>query len=130
MATVTAPPGGIPRPVDVKPPSRLERVPVWASTAVFLIVLTAISAYIRTRFISAPIGQFWEDEAITTGIASHSLSAIPGVLRHDGSPPLFYLLLHFWISAFGPSESSAHALSLVFGLLCIPAGLWAGWSLF
>jgi mannosyltransferase len=130
MATATAPPGGIPRPVEVKPPSRLERVPVWASTAVFLIVLCAISAYIRTRFFSAPIGQFWEDEAITTGIASHSLSAIPGVLRHDGSPPLFYVLLHFWISAFGPSESSAHALSLLFGLLCIPAGLWAGWSLF
>ena len=37
------------------------------------------------------------DEAITTGIASHPLSAIPGILRHDGSPPLFYLLLHFWM---------------------------------
>ena len=40
------------------------------------------------------------DEAITTGIASHSLSAIPGLLRHDGSPPLYYFLLHFWIQAF------------------------------
>src|SRR5437764_13835387 len=87
----------------------------------------AASAYIRTRYIS---GQFWMDEAITTGIASHSLSAIPGVLRHDGSPPLFYLLLHFWITAFGGSESATHALSLLFGLLTIPAGMWAGWSLF
>ena len=70
------------------------------------------------------------DEAITTGIASHSLSAIPGVLRHDGSPPLFYLLLHVWISVFGASEAATHSLSLVFGLLCIPAGIWAAWSLF
>jgi mannosyltransferase len=130
MATVTAPPGGIPRVVDVRPPKRLERVPVWVSTAAVLVVLTAISAYVRTRYLSAPIGQFWEDEAITTGIASHSLSAIPGILRHDGSPPLFYLLLHVWISVFGPSESATHALSLVFGLLCIPAGMWSGWSLF
>ena len=130
MATVTAPPGGIPRVVDVRTPSRLERVPVWASTAGVLIVLMAISAYIRTRYLSAPVGQFWEDEAITTGIASHSLSAIPGILRHDGSPPLFYMLLHVWISVFGTTESATHALSLVFGLLCIPAGMWSGWSLF
>src|SRR5579884_641098 len=130
MATVTAPPGGIPHVADVRQPKRLERIPVWASTAVFLVVLMAISAYVRRRFMSAPLGQFWADEAITTGIASHSLSAIPGVLRHDGSPPLFYLLLHVWISIFGASESATHALSLVFGLLSIPAGYWAGWSLF
>ena len=70
------------------------------------------------------------DEAITTGIASHSLSAIPGILRHDGSPPLFYVLLHFWIRAFGDSEAATHSLSLLFGLLTIPVGMWAGWSLF
>jgi MFS family permease len=81
----------------------------------------------RTLKIS---GQFWMDEAITTGIASHSLSAIPGVLRHDGSPPLFYMLLHVWINIFGASESATHALSLLFGLLTIPVGMWAGWSLF
>ncbi len=130
MATVTAPPGGIPHIVDVRRPKWFERIPVWASTTVVLIVLMAISAYVRTRYFSPPIGQFWEDEAITTGIASHSLSAIPGVLRHDGSPPFFYMLLHVWISIFGASESATHALSLVFGLLCIPAGMWAGWSLF
>ena len=70
------------------------------------------------------------DEAITTGISSHSLSAIPGILRHDGNPPLYYLLLHVWMSIFGTSESATHALSVVFGLLTIPAGMWAGWSLF
>src|SRR6201985_939878 len=130
MATATAPPGGIPRVVDFREPGRLKRIPVWASTAVVLILLMALSAFIRTRYLSPPVGQFWEDEAITTGIASHSLSAIPGILRHDGSPPFFYLLLHVWISVFGASESATHALSLVFGLLCIPAGMWAGWSLF
>jgi mannosyltransferase len=130
MATATAPPGGIPRVVDVRAPKRLERIPVWASTAIVLILLMGISAFIRTRYLSAPVGEFWEDEAITTGIASHSLSAIPGILRHDGSPPLFYMLLHVWMSVFGASESATHALSLTFGLLCIPAGMWAGWSLF
>jgi mannosyltransferase len=126
--TVDAPPvRGVPRVVDVHEPRWLERIPTWASAGGLLIVLTAISAFIRTRYIS---GQLWEDEAITVGIASHSLSAIPGVLRHDGSPPLFYLLLHFWIKAFGASEAATHTLPLLFGLLCIPAGMWAGWSIF
>jgi len=128
MATVTAPaPRGVPRVVDVREPKWLERIPVWASTTGLLIVLMAISAVVRTRYIH---GQFWEDEAITTGIASHPLTEIPGVLRHDGSPPLFYLLLHVWIGIFGASETATHALTVTVGLLCIPAGMWAGWSLF
>jgi hypothetical protein len=125
--TVAPPPRAIPRVLDVRQPRWIERYPTWLTMGALLVALLAVSALIRTRYIS---GQFWMDEAITTGIASHSLSAIPGVLRHDGSPPLFYLLLHFWMAIFGGSESATHALSLLFGLLTIPVGLWAGWSLF
>jgi mannosyltransferase len=126
-ATVAAPRRAIPEVLDVREPRWLERYPVWATTGAALLVLIGVSAFIRTRYIS---GQFWMDEAITTGIASHHLSAIPGLLRHDGSPPLFYLLLHFWIQLFGSSEAATHALPLLFGLLTIPVGMWAGWSLF
>ncbi len=105
----------------------MENVPVWASTSLVLVAALAASAYLRTRFIG---GQFWMDEAITTGIASHSVSAIPGILRHDGNPPLYYVLLHGWIRLFGASESATHSLSLLFGLLCVPVGMWAGWTLF
>jgi hypothetical protein len=127
MATVTAPVRSIPRVLDVPRPRWLDRYPTWAVVTGILVVLIAASAFIRTRYIS---GQFWMDEAITTGIASHSLSAIPGLLRHDGSPPLFYFLLHLWIRVFGASEAATHALPLLFGLLTIPVGMWAGWSLF
>jgi mannosyltransferase len=128
MATTTAPRvPGVPGFREVNLPERLARIPTWAATGGLLVVLLAASAFIRTRYLS---GQFWMDEAITTGIASHSLSAIPGILRHDGSPPLFYLLLHFWTRMFGTTEAATHTLSLLFGLLCIPAGMWAGSSLF
>jgi 4-amino-4-deoxy-L-arabinose transferase-like glycosyltransferase len=102
-------------------------LPTWLITAGLLAVLLAGSIYIRTLYLG---GQFWMDEALTVGISSHSLSAIPGVLRHDGSPPLYYLLLHIWMSVFGASESATHAMSLLFALLTIPIGMWAGWSLF
>src|SRR5436305_9633677 len=128
MATTVAPPSRrlIPRVADVRAPRWFERLPNWAIAGGALIVLMAISGFLRSYFIT---GQFWMDEAITTGIASHPLAAIPGLLRHDGSPPLFYFLLHFWIRAFGASETATHWLSLTFGLLMIPAGYWAGSSL-
>jgi mannosyltransferase len=127
VATATAPPRGIPEVGDFRQPSWLRRWPSWIVAGAVLLVLVAISAYLRTRFIS---GQFWMDEAITTGISSHPVSLIPGILRHDGNPPLFYLLLHGWMSLFGTSEAATHSLSLLFGLLTVPAGMWAGWSLF
>ena len=99
----------------------------WAGTAVLLALLVAVSLFARTRAIDGP---FWIDEGLSVGIASFPLAEIPGVLRQDGSPPLYYVLLHVWIDLFGSSEAAVHALSVVFALLTIPAALWAGWTLF
>jgi len=93
---------------------------------VTMIVLVALSAYVRTRAIG---GSFWMDEGLSVGISSHAFSAIPGVLRQDGSPPLYYLLLHVWMDVFGRSETAVHWLSLTAALLTIPSAMWAGWSL-
>jgi mannosyltransferase len=127
MATTVARPRRTLPKVDVPSPDWLNRMPQWAFAGGVCLVLMAVSTFLRTRYIS---GQFWMDEAITTGISSHSLSAIPGILRHDGNPPLYYMLLHVWMSIFGASEASTHSLSVVFGVLTVPAGMWAGWSLF
>jgi mannosyltransferase len=108
-------------------PGPIARLPEWARVGGFVLVVCAISAVLRTRYLG---GQYWMDEAITVGISSHPLSAIPGVLRMDGSPPLFYLLLHVWMSALGSSETATHTLTLIIGMLCVPIGMWAGWSLF
>ncbi|HZU60266.1 MAG TPA: glycosyltransferase family 39 protein, partial [Solirubrobacteraceae bacterium] len=126
MATATAPVPDAPAAVQARQRRWRDR-PVWFDVGLFLVLVIAASAYLRTRYLS---GQFWIDEALSMGIASHPLSAIPGILRHDGSPPLFYVLLHFWIRAFGASEAATHTLPLLFGLATIPVGMWAGWSLF
>ncbi|MET0815989.1 MAG: glycosyltransferase family 39 protein, partial [Solirubrobacteraceae bacterium] len=51
-------------------------------------------------------------------------------LRLDGSPPLYYMLLHLWMAVAGDSEESVRALSVVFSALCVPVAFWAGWTLF
>jgi mannosyltransferase len=70
----------------------------------------------------------WMDEGIAVGIASHPLPDIPGLLALDGSPPLYYLLLHLWMAAAGSSEAAVHWLSLLIAALCVPAAWWLGRS--
>lgn len=112
--------------IDYRAPSWFERLPRGVGTGGVLVVLLAASSVLRGRYLS---GQLWSDEANTVGIASHSLTSIPGVLAHGGGAPLYFLLLHVWMRVFGTGESAVHALSLLCGLATIPAALWVGWSL-
>ncbi|HKH19239.1 MAG TPA: glycosyltransferase family 39 protein [Solirubrobacteraceae bacterium] len=89
--------------------------------------LLAVSVLLRTRELGAG---FWIDEGLSVGIADRALGDIPGVLRQDGSPPLYYVLLHFWLALAGRSEESVHGLSVLFASLCVPVAFWAGWTLF
>ena len=98
----------------------------WA-TPVILVVLSALSLFIRTRQLN---GGFWIDEGISVGLAHHHWSSIPAALHQDGSPPAYYMLLGLWIRVFGDSERATHTLSLVFGLACIPLAYATARSLF
>jgi mannosyltransferase len=89
--------------------------------------LILVSLLLRTQGIS--IG-FWIDEGLSVGIAHRPLGAIPHALREDGAPPLYYVLLHFWLSLAGDSEAGVRALSVLFSLLAIPAAWWAGGAIF
>lgn len=90
-------------------------------------LLVLASAYLRTQALDAA---FWIDEGISVGISSYPFFDVPGVLKIDGSPPLYYLLLNVWMSLFGDSETATHSLSLIFSLLAVPVALWAGRSLY
>lgn len=73
---------------------------------------------------------YWVDEGISIGIAGHPLSQLPGLLRHDGSPPLFYALLHVWLGWFGTGEAATHALSLLISLGVVVVAWRCGRTLF
>jgi hypothetical protein len=98
----------------------------WATPAL-LTVLVGLTLRLRTRDQGAGV---WIDEGISVGIARHHLTDIPHLLRQDGSPPLYYLLLHVWIGWFGDTERATHALSVVAAIACIPLAYWAARSLF
>lgn len=86
-----------------------------------LALLVLLSVLLRTRRME--VG-FWIDEALSVGIADRPLLDIPGTLRLDGSPPLYYLILHGWMRLAGTGEAATHALSLIFAVAAIPVA-WA-----
>ena len=95
--------------------------------ALLLGALLLISLYLRTRALGASL---WMDEGLSIGIASQPFFDIPGVLRQDGSPPLYYLSLNLWMELFGTGPGDTQGLSVAISLLAVPGGMWAGWSLF
>ncbi len=98
----------------------------WAVPAALSLLVLA-SLWLRSRSLDL---HYWIDEGLSVGIAGHPVNQILSILRQDGSPPLYYLLLHFWMAWRGTGEAATHELSLVFALLIIPAAYWAGASLF
>jgi len=98
-----------------------------ATVVVGLAAVVVISVLIRLEGQSTWL---WIDEAISVGIASQPLSDIPALLRQDGSPPLYYFVLHLWMAVVGQSEADIHALALLFAVATVPVGYWAGRSLF
>ncbi len=73
---------------------------------------------------------YWIDEGIAVGIASHDFLDIPSTLVMDGSPPLYYLLLHGWMGIVGEGEAATRALSLIFAVVAVPIAFWAGNAIF
>ena len=95
--------------------------------AAVLFGLLVVSFYLRTHSLGESL---WMDEGLSIGIASQPLLDIPHVLRVDGSPPLYYMLLSVWMKATGNGPAETQGLSVAIALLAVPSGLWAGWSLF
>jgi mannosyltransferase len=90
-------------------------------------LLVLLSLFVRSRQLHAG---FWIDEGISVGIAHEHWTSIPHLLRQDGSPPLYYMLLGIWVRLFGDSEAATHTLSLVFGLACVPLAFCATRAVF
>jgi 4-amino-4-deoxy-L-arabinose transferase-like glycosyltransferase len=93
----------------------------------FVLGLTLVSLGLRTLALGDSL---WMDEGLSIGLASQPLFDIPGDLRQDGNPPLYYMLLNVWMGVFGDGPGETQGLSVAISLLAIPIGLWAGWSLF
>jgi len=90
------------------------------ATSVAVVLAFALALRFWTR------SDLWLDEALTVNIARQPLHEIPSFLRRDGAPPLFYVLLHFWMELFGTSDYAVRSLPGLFGVVTLPLTWLAG----
>lgn len=58
----------------------------------------------------------WGDEGWAATLAVKPISQIITIVSRDTSPPLYYLLSHFWMKIFGTSELAIRSLTFLFFL--------------
>jgi len=86
----------------------------------FAAAVTAAAVGVALRF-GGPRA-LWLDEALTVNIARLPLTRLFDALRHDGSPPAYYVLLHYWMGVFGTGTRSVRALAGVCSVMTLPVG--------
>jgi mannosyltransferase len=86
----------------------------WGGLAVAVVVAGGLLLRFWTR------SDLWFDEALSVDLARLPLGELRAALAHDGHPPLYYVLLHVWMSAFGDSDLAVRSLSGLFAIAALP----------
>jgi hypothetical protein len=90
---------------------------LWRRLALGVGVLAALAAIVLRFWCPSAL---WLDETLSVNISKLPLTQIPQALSHDGSPPLYYYVLHLWMLAFGQGDFAVRALSGVVSVLSLP----------
>jgi mannosyltransferase len=108
------------RPMSEEVPALTGRTRLVVGIGVGVVIAAGLLLRFWTR------SGLWLDEALTVDIARLPLGQIPNALKHDGAPPLYYYLLHFWIVLFGQSNDAVRSLSGVIAVITLPVGWLCG----
>jgi mannosyltransferase len=94
--------------------SDLEEFAPW-----LVIIITLVGGLLRVLLLGAK--GMWLDETFSVWMASHSVAdMLHWIVRIDQHPPLYYLLLHYWIALNGDTPYYVRLLSVLFGAGTIP----------
>ncbi len=84
-----------------------------------VIAITLIGGALRVLLLSTK-GLWWE-ETFSLWMSNHSvIDMLQWIARIDHHPPLYYLLLHYWMALKGNAPDSVRLLSALFGAGTIP----------
>jgi mannosyltransferase len=91
----------------------LRRLP--EKKTIILVVISLAGLFLRVHGLGRE--SLWFDEGFTLYVARQNVARI--FFAPLDVPPLFYIMLHFWIRLFGNSEVSVRFPSVVFSVLSI-----------
>lgn len=78
------------------------------------------------RIYEIDAADVWVDEANLVLTSGKPVGELLAQLRVDSSPPLYYLLVHFWSVLFGDGAFALRLLSTLAGVGLVAAVWWAG----
>ncbi|HEY5547986.1 MAG TPA: glycosyltransferase family 39 protein [Coriobacteriia bacterium] len=90
----------------------------------WVVVLTVVGFGLRMATINTR--GLWLDEGATIEQTTSSVWDTIQSVVGGTHPPLFHILMNFWIGAFGTGEVAVKSFALVFGVAAIPVAYWAG----
>jgi len=82
---------------------------------IILLAILLMGLFLRIYDLSNE--SLWLDEGFSIRFANLSLYQI--FFLPETNPPLYYIILHWWINLFGDSEFSVRFPSVIFGFLSI-----------
>ena len=96
---------------------------------IILLIIMLIGSILRIVYLDD--NSFWCDElnSISHSYSINSLKTFFAPLCGDAHPPLYFLLLKFWFLG-GEGEFYSRLLSIIFGILSIPATYFLGKQFF
>jgi hypothetical protein len=94
--------------------TELEEFAPW-----LVLVITVIGGGLRVLFLAK--NGLWLDETFSVWLANHNVAdMLQWTVKLDQHPPLYYLLLHYWIALNGDTPYYVRLLSALFGAGTIP----------
>jgi mannosyltransferase len=85
-----------------------------------LLLLVILFLGLFLRIYNLGNESIWLDEATSIKFANLNLfKIVEETSQNDTHPPLYYIVLHYWINLFGDSEFSTRFPSVIFGFLAI-----------
>jgi mannosyltransferase len=94
-----------------------------------LLAIILVGAFLRVYQLGAQ--SIWFDESSSVYLAKLSFTQFAQALpTQERSPPLYFLILHYWVILFGTSEFAVRLLSALFGVLALPMIYVLGRQLF
>src|SRR5438046_6521766 len=104
---------------ESRPPSPTERIHSGFSRRWLLLVLYFVAFALRLFHLDYQ--SLWYDEGFSWWLSAQPLDQIIARTASDIHPPLYYVALHVWMLLTGSSEFALRYLSVVPGVLLVPA---------
>ncbi len=93
-----------------------------------LLLVIALGSFLRIYDLGAE--SIWLDEAHSARVSSQTLTSTIAEAASGLHPPLYFVILHFWMGLFGNSEVALRSLSAIFGIISILLIYQVGIALF